>query len=87
VRLHLCADLVYQGNLVRFIENHDEPRARSAFSPEKERAAALSLPLSRVQNFFMKASWREESSGFLSSFEGAPLNLQILSSGFSTARF
>jgi hypothetical protein len=41
VRLHLCADLDYQGKLVRFIENHDEPRARSAFSPEKERAAAV----------------------------------------------
>ncbi|PTR17345.1 alpha amylase catalytic subunit [Nitrosospira sp. Nsp2] len=41
VRLHLCADLDYQGKLVRFIENHDEPRARSVFSLEKERAAAV----------------------------------------------
>lgn len=41
VRLHLCADLVYQDRLVRFIENHDEPRAAATFSPEKERAAAL----------------------------------------------
>jgi hypothetical protein len=41
VRLHLCGGLDYQGKLVRFIENHDEPRARSAFSPEKERAAAV----------------------------------------------
>jgi hypothetical protein len=41
VRLHLCADLAYQGKLVRFIENHDEPRAASAFSPEKERVAAI----------------------------------------------
>ena len=43
VRLHLCADLAYQEKLVRFIENHDEPRARSIFSPEKERAAAVAI--------------------------------------------
>lgn len=41
VRLHLCADLAYQEKLVRFIENHDEPRAASAFSAEKECAVAL----------------------------------------------
>ncbi|RPJ52104.1 MAG: alpha-amylase, partial [Acidobacteria bacterium] len=43
VRLHLCADLGYQEKLVRFIENHDEPRALSAFSPEKARAAAVTM--------------------------------------------
>ena len=41
VRLHLCADLAYQEKLVRFIENHDEPRAAATFSFEKERAAAI----------------------------------------------
>jgi hypothetical protein len=41
VRLHLCADYAYQNKLVRFIENHDEPRALSVFSPQKERAAAV----------------------------------------------
>ncbi len=41
VRRHLCADSAYQEKLVRFIENHDEPRALSAFSPQKERAAAV----------------------------------------------
>jgi hypothetical protein len=41
IRLHLCADLAYQGKLLRFIENHDEPRAASTFSPERQRAAAL----------------------------------------------
>ena len=43
VRLHLCADLQYQEKLVRFIENHDEPRAAAAFSPAKERAAAVTI--------------------------------------------
>lgn len=41
VRLHLCADMTYQERLVRFIENHDEPRAAATFSPEQERAAAV----------------------------------------------
>jgi hypothetical protein len=41
VRLHLCADHAYQERLTRFIENHDEPRAASTFSPEKGRSAAL----------------------------------------------
>ena len=43
VRLHLTASLDYQDKLVRFLENHDEPRAAATFSPEKERAAALIL--------------------------------------------
>lgn len=42
-RLHLCADLAYQDRLVRFIENHDEPRAAATFSPQQERAAAVTI--------------------------------------------
>jgi hypothetical protein len=45
--LHLLADIAYQQGLVRFLENHDEPRAASSFSAEKARAAAvlvLTLP-------------------------------------------
>jgi alpha amylase-like protein len=41
IRLHLCADLAYQGKLLRFIENHDEPRAAATFSPAKQQAFAL----------------------------------------------
>jgi hypothetical protein len=41
IRLHLCADLAYQDRMVRFIENHDEPRAAATFGPGKERAAAV----------------------------------------------
>jgi hypothetical protein len=43
VRLHLCAESAYQDRLVRFIENHDEPRAARTFSPAKERAAAVTI--------------------------------------------
>jgi hypothetical protein len=51
VRLHLCADMAYQNKLIRFIENHDEPRAAATFSPAKERALALTsytLPGARL---------------------------------------
>jgi hypothetical protein len=41
VRLHLLADASYQQKMVRFIENHDEPRAAASFPSEKRRAAAL----------------------------------------------
>jgi len=51
VRLHLCADPAYQDKLLRFIENHDEPRTAATFSPAKERAAAVvmsSIPGARL---------------------------------------
>ena len=43
IRLHLCADLAYQGKLLRFIENHDEPRAAATFSAATQRAFALAI--------------------------------------------
>jgi hypothetical protein len=43
IRQHLQADLSYQQKLLRFIENHDEPRAAAVFPPAKERAAALMI--------------------------------------------
>jgi hypothetical protein len=51
IRLHLCADLAYQDRLLRFIENHDEPRAAAILSPAKLRAAAVTaytLPGARL---------------------------------------
>jgi hypothetical protein len=51
VRLHLCADMAFQNKLVRFIENHDEPRAAATFSPAKEQAVAIAtytLPGARL---------------------------------------
>jgi glycosidase len=41
IRLHLQADVAYQEKLVRFIENHDEPRAAATFGHQRSRAAAL----------------------------------------------
>ena len=40
VRDHLRADLSYQSRLVRFLENHDEPRIASRLDGDAERAAA-----------------------------------------------
>jgi hypothetical protein len=51
IRLHLSADLGYQGKLLRFLENHDEPRAAATFSRTEEPAAAVvasSLPGARL---------------------------------------
>ncbi|HBC89630.1 MAG TPA: alpha-amylase [Lentisphaeria bacterium] len=51
VRQHLLADMPYQDRLIRFIENHDEPRAASSFSCEKARMAAVifsTLPGARL---------------------------------------
>lgn len=47
VRVHLIAAIEYQQRLVRFIENHDEQRAYSAFGAHRQRPAAvlvLTLP-------------------------------------------
>jgi hypothetical protein len=43
VRLHLRADPSYQARLLRFLENHDEPRAAAVFAPARLRAAALAV--------------------------------------------
>jgi hypothetical protein len=43
VQLHLCADSAYQEKLIRFIENHDEPRAAATFGSQKARAAAVTF--------------------------------------------
>ena len=41
VRGHLQADGAYQQRLIRFIENHDEPRAALTFGSARGRAAAV----------------------------------------------
>ena len=43
VHQHLRADAAYQQGMVRFIENHDEPRAAAAFPDGKGRAAAVAI--------------------------------------------
>ncbi|MFC8428395.1 alpha-amylase [Streptomyces sp. NPDC057253] len=43
VRAHLGADLTYQNGLVRFLENHDEPRVAAVIPEDRERAAAVAV--------------------------------------------
>ena len=43
VRDHLRADLSYQSRLVRFLENHDEPRIAGRIPADAERAAAIAI--------------------------------------------
>jgi len=43
VRDHLRADLSYQARLLRFLENHDEPRIADRLGGEAERAAAAAV--------------------------------------------
>jgi hypothetical protein len=43
VRQHLLAEVSYQEKMVRFIENHDEPRAAAKFEGEKVKAAVVAV--------------------------------------------
>jgi hypothetical protein len=52
VREHFHAGMDYQNKLVRFLENHDEPRAAATFSPEIHRAAAVITFLAPGLRFF-----------------------------------
>ncbi|MFL5250279.1 MAG: hypothetical protein ACJ79V_20845, partial [Myxococcales bacterium] len=52
VREHLTAGLEFQDKLARFLENHDEKRAASAFEPAAHDAAAIVTFLSPGMRFF-----------------------------------
>ncbi len=43
VRDHLGADLSYQSRLIRFLENHDEPRIAASIPADAGRAAAVAI--------------------------------------------
>ena len=58
VRLHLCADLAYQKKLLRFLENHDEPRAAATFSPQRSRLPQSPHLLFREQDSSTKGNLR-----------------------------
>jgi hypothetical protein len=45
VRAHLAGDITFQNKLIRFIENHDEPRAAAALGERSRAAAVLTLTL------------------------------------------
>ena len=39
--MHLCADLGYQQRLLRFVENHDEPRIASEVDRDRQKAITV----------------------------------------------
>ena len=62
------ADLPYQEKLVRFIENHDEPRAAATFADQKARAAAVTfatLPGAKLFHEGQFEGWRVRLPVFL----------------------
>jgi hypothetical protein len=61
IREHLCAGLDYQDKLIRFLENHDEPRAATQFPRPQHRAAAAITFFSPGLRFFHQGQlqgWR-----------------------------
>ena len=58
VREHFHAGLDYQDKLARFMENHDEPRAATAFPHDVHEAAALLTFLSPGLRFFHQGQFQ-----------------------------
>ncbi len=80
VRGHLLAPLEYQERLVRFIENHDEPRAASVFGREQARAAAVvmsTLPGARLYHDGQLSGKREQIPVFLSRGPDEPPDAEL----------
>jgi hypothetical protein len=80
VRQHLLADLSYQEGMVRFIENHDEPRAAATFPDGKGRAAAvmiLTLPGARLLHEGQFEGWRVRLPVFLARRPAEPADRDL----------
>ncbi|MDA0184158.1 alpha-amylase family glycosyl hydrolase [Solirubrobacter phytolaccae] len=77
---HLVAGLDYQERLVRFIENHDEPRAASVFGPEQARAAAVvmsTLPGARLYHDGQLSGRRKHIPVFLGRAPDEPVDAEL----------
>jgi len=69
-REHLLADAEFQNHSARFLENHDEPRAAAAFSPEMHRPAAIVTFFVPGLRFFQEGQfegWKTCVSGIKST--------------------
>lgn len=58
MREHFHAGLDYQNRPVRFLENHDEPRAAATFAPEVYEVAAVITFLSPGLRFFHQGQFK-----------------------------
>ena len=77
VRSHLQADLGYQRGLVRFVENHDEPRAALAFGSSRWQAAAVAALTQtgmRLIHHGQVEGWTVHLPVFLGRYPDEPTN-------------
>ena len=82
VRGHLHADLSYQSRLVRFLENHDEPRIAKELLGARERAAAVAvatLPGATLWHEGQFEGWRVRLPVFLGRRPPEPVDVDLRS--------
>jgi len=82
IRLHLQADYGYQEKLMRFIENHDEPRHVTVFEPPKNKAAAVissTLPGAKLFHEGQFSGRKVRLPVFLRRRPDEPLDADLLS--------
>ncbi len=80
IRQHLQADLEYQRHLVRFLENHDEPRVAAELAPAKQRAAAVAiatLPGATMWHEGQFEGWRVRLPVFLGRRPPEPIDADL----------
>jgi hypothetical protein len=80
VRGHLHADLDYQSRLLRFLENHDEPRIASRLDGQAERAAAVTIATLPGATMWQEGQFegrRVRPPVFLSRRPDEPLDLEL----------
>ena len=80
VREHLGAEPDYQARLVRFLENHDEPRTCAVFEPQIHRCAAViaySVPGMRFFHQGQLEGWKEYISPHLIHSPMEPTDAEI----------
>jgi hypothetical protein len=81
VRGHLRAGLDYQRRLVRFLENHDEPRIAAELAPDHERALAVAiatLPGATLWHEGQFDGWRVRLPVFLGRRPDEPIDADLV---------
>ena len=73
VRSHLDADVDYQRRLLRFLENHDEPRAAQTFGPQ-DRAKASAVVVATLPGLTL---WHEGQADGRKVFASVFLNRRV----------
>ena len=76
VRDHLGADLSYQSRLIRFLENHDEPRIAATMPADAAAPRPWPSPRCPAQRCGMRVSSRAGACGHRSSCRAARTNSQ-----------